>query len=190
MLMELILIQQLWINIFGTNFTDKRNIYHRELTKYICDKINFLIDRIHITRDSSFIDKLINEIEWKWLEASQDITTRKGFIDISQNPSKAINYIDEKNDCIARSVKEVIRDVEEKCIEGNIIYDAQKNVNSAQIINIKSSFIPTFILSYFIKLINFLEIRVHIMGESAPNTFNNFLNVMPTNEEERLFEHY
>lgn len=91
-------------NIFKTNFAAIRNIYHKEFIKYICDKTKFAIDRIHTTREYFFIDELLNETERNWLETSQDITTRNGFIDISQNPSKAKSYIDELNDCITRSI--------------------------------------------------------------------------------------
>lgn len=91
-------------NIFKTNFAAIRNVYHKELIKYICDKTKFAIDRIHTTREYFFIDELLNETERNWLETSQDITTRNGFIDISQNPTKAKSYIDELNDCITRSI--------------------------------------------------------------------------------------
>lgn len=92
------------MNIFKTNFAAIRNVYHRELIQYICDKTKFTIDRVHTTREYFFIDELLNETERSWLETSQDIAARNGFVDIAQNPSKARTYIEELEDCITRSI--------------------------------------------------------------------------------------
>ena len=92
------------MNIFRTNFAAIRNIYHRELIQYICDKTKFTIDRVHTTREYFFIDELLNDTERSWLETSQDIAARNGVVDIAQNPSKARTYIEELEDCITRSI--------------------------------------------------------------------------------------
>jgi hypothetical protein len=91
-------------NIFKTSFTIISNTYHERLIAYACKVSNFTIDKINKTREYFFISEMLHNLEMLWLEKSNDIIKRNGFVEILEDRSRASHYIDELNNCISQAI--------------------------------------------------------------------------------------
>lgn len=90
-------------NIFSAVYTDIGNDYYRGLINYACKKINMDLTKIHNTREYFFISDLVHDTRTTWLELSEEIVNRNGFVEILSDISKADQYIEELNGCIFRT---------------------------------------------------------------------------------------
>lgn len=126
-------------SIFKNTFSTIKNEFYLELIAYIVKITGFANADINKTREYFFISDMLQTADFLWLDHSNDIINRNGFIEIIEDKRKADTYIEELDDIIWQAIdvkKLEVTDIQKPELD-EIITKVQKRTR----INLENMFV-------------------------------------------------